>query len=155
MAQTLYTTSTGAAVALVAATAKTVLTIVGATDFGVDLKKFEISFDGVTAANTPVLVELCQHSAATAGTSTAATAVAVAGRANANTGFVSAYNFSAEPTALTVFQNFLVTPNGGTLFYDWQNIGDTPDSALAQGFAVRCTAPQAVNVRATMWFGRC
>jgi hypothetical protein len=157
MAQTLYTVTTPAATAvpLVAATAKTVLSIQGATDFGIDLKKFRITFDGVTASAIPVLWELCSHTVATAGTSTAITPSIVAGRQNAVTGFVGAGNFSAEPTVLAAFETEFLTPNGGVLVYDYANFGDTPDSALAQGFALRLTAPAAVNVRATFWFGRC
>jgi hypothetical protein len=156
MAQTLYTVATPATVvALSAATAKSVIGIQGATDFGVDLKKFRVSFDGVTAANAPVLVELCYSTVAAAGTSTAITPAIVAGRQNAVTGFVGAGNYTAEPTVLSVLDTWLLTPNGGTLFYDFQNIGDTPDTLLAQGFVLRCNAPQAVNVRAALWFGRC
>ena len=155
MAQTLYSVQTSAAVALSAATAKSILGIQGAADFGIDLKKIRVSLDGVTAANTPVLVELCSSTVATAGTSTAATAVAVAGRQNANTGFVGAQNYTAEPTVLTVIDQWLLTPNGGTLLYDFQDVGDTPDTALAQGFTLRLNAPQAVNARAAFWFGRC
>jgi hypothetical protein len=155
--QTLYTVSTpaSASVALVAATAKTVISIQGATDFGVDLKKFRISFDGVTQTAVPVLWELCSHTVATAGTSTAITPAIVAGRQNAATGFVGAGNFTAEPTVLASFESEFLTPFGGILHYDFANFGDTPDSALAQGFALRLTAPAAVNVRATLWFGRC
>ena len=157
MAQTLYTVTTppATAVPLVAATAKTVINITGAADFGIDLKKYRIEFDGVTSTAIPVLVELCYSTAATAGTSTAITPLAAAGRQNAVTGFVSGGNFSAEPTVLTTLSAELVPAYMGSLWFDFMNWGDTPDSALAQGFAIRCTAPAAVNVRATLWFGRC
>lgn len=158
MAQTLYTCQSAAAVALVAATAKSIIGVNGATDFGIDLKKFRVAFDGVTAANTPVLVELCTATFATnaPGTnSTSNTPVAVAGRANAATGFTAAYAWTAEPTVLVPIDSVLLTPNGGTLVYDWQDVGDTPDSALATGFVLRVTAPQVVNARAALWFGRC
>lgn len=157
MAQTLYAAPAAASVALVAATAKTVIGVNGASDFGVDLRKLRFGFDGITAANVPVLIELCAATFATnpPGTSsTAITPVATAGRANAATGFLAASNWSAEPTVLTVIDSYLVTPNGGTIVYDYQGIGDTPDSPLANGFAVRMTAPQAVNVRPTLLFSR-
>lgn len=160
MAQTLYTVATPATVvALTAATAKSIIGVAGATDFGIDLKKFRVAFDGVTAANAPVLVELCYATFATnaPGTaSTSITAIAAAGRQNAATGISAAGNWTTEPTVLTVLDSWLLTPNGGTILYDFQNIGDTPDSALGtQGFVIRCNAPQAVNVRGTLWFGRC
>lgn len=155
MAQTLYSINTSSAVALSAATAKSILGIQGASDFGIDLKKIRVAFDGVTAANTPVLIELCSSTVATAGTSTAATAVAVAGRQNAATGFVGAQNYTVEPTVLTVIDQYMFTPNGGSFIYDFQDVGDTPDTALAQGLVLRLNAPQAVNCRAALWFGRC
>ncbi len=34
-------------------------------------------------------------------------------------------------------------------------LGDTPDSAVSEGFVIRCTAPAAVNVRAALEFERC
>jgi hypothetical protein len=155
--QTLYTAATPAAtpVALVAATAKTVISIVGSTDFGIDLKKFRISFDGASATAVPVLIEVCSHTAATAGTSTAITPVAVVGQRLAATGFVGAGNFTAEPTVLAAFETHYLAPYYGFLAYDFQNFGDTPDSPFSQGFALRLTAPAAVNVRADLWFGRC
>jgi hypothetical protein len=155
--QTLYTVATPTAtpVALAAGTAKTVISIMGAADFGIDLKKFRVSFDGVTASAIPVLVELLSKDATTAGTSTAITPIAVAGRANAATGFVGAGAYTAEPTTYTQVDEFYLTPNGGTLFYDFANFGDTPDSPFSQGFALRCNAPAVVNVRAALWFARC
>ena len=54
-----YSASTGAAVALVAATAKTVLNVIAPATFGVDLQKIRIAFDGTNSASVPVLVELC------------------------------------------------------------------------------------------------
>ena len=155
--QTLYTVTTPTAtpVALAAATAKSVIGIQGAADFGVDLKKFRVSFDGVTASAVPVLVELLYSTVATAGTSTAITPAIAAGRQNAATGFVGAGNYTAEPTVLSQIESWYLTPNNGVLFYDFQNFGDTADAALAQGFVIRCNAPAAVNVRAALWFGRC
>ena len=40
------------------------------------------------------------------------------------------------------------------VIYDYP-LGDTPDSAFSEGFVVRCTAPAAVNVRASLVFERC
>jgi hypothetical protein len=54
---------------------------------------------------------------------------------------------------LTPIDSFTMTPNGGTVIRDYN--GATPDSAVTNGFVIRCTAPAAVNVRATMTFERC
>ena len=49
-----YSATTTAAVALVAATAKSVLSVIAPAQFGVDLTKFRLGFDGVTASAVPV-----------------------------------------------------------------------------------------------------
>lgn len=157
MASAGYTIQTGAAVALSAATAKTILFITGTSGFGVDLKKVRVGFDGVTASAVPVLVELCYSTAAsnsTPGTgNTTATVNQVYGR-SITAGFVGGYACTSEPTVLTVIDHMLLTPNGGLVIYDWP-LGDSPDSAVSNGFAIRCTAPATVNVRGSMWFERC
>ena len=153
MAKAGYTAATGAAVALAAATAKTVLSVVATSTFGVDLQKVRLSFDGVTASAVPVLVELCYSTFATAGTTTAGTVTQVYGR-TVTAGFTTGYNYTAEPTVLTVIESFLVTPAGGTVLYDWP-LGTTPDTAVNNGFCLRLTAPAIVNVRATLQFERC
>lgn len=157
MAKAGYSAITGGAVALAAATAKTVLFVVAPAQFGLDLKKWRVSFDGVTASAVPVLVELCSLTAATnstAGTgNTTVTIQQIYGR-SITTGFASGYNCTSEPTVLTAVESTLLTPNGGVIFYDYP-LGDTPDSAVSQGFALRCTAPAIVNVRASMTFERC
>lgn len=158
MAKSGYVTSTEGAVALAAATAKSILGVKsGATtaNHGVDLKKFRVAFDGVTASAVPVLVEVCLCSFATQppGTASTSTTVTQAYGRLAPTGFTAAKTWTTEPTTITVLEEELLTPNGGVVFYDYP-LGDSPDSALGEGFVVRCTAPAIVNVRATLWFER-
>lgn len=159
MAKSGYSCKTEGAVALTAATAKSIIGVKsGATtaNHGVDLKKFQVSFDGVAASAVPVLVEvcLCTFGVNPPGTnSTSTTVVQTYGRLAA-TGFTSAKTWTTEPTTITVVKEFLLTPNAGTVFYDWP-LGDSPDSALGEGFVIRCTAPAGVNVRATLDFERC
>jgi len=151
-----YTASTESAVALAAATAKSVLGIAAPAQFGVDLKKLRVAFDGVTASAVPVLIELCYATFATNGpgtNSTSATVDQVYGR-TITAGFTAAKNWSAEPTVLTVIDEWLLTPVGGLVIYDFP-LGDTPDTAVSNGFVLRCTAPAIVNVRGTLWFERC
>jgi len=159
MAKNGYSITTEGAVALAAATAKTILGVKsGATtaNHGVDWLKYRIGFDGVTASAVPVLVELCAVTFATqppTGTNnTTVTIMTDYGRAAA-TGFQAAKNWTTEPTVISVIDSFLLTPNGGTILYDWP-LGTSPDSPLGEGFAIRGTAPAAVNVRAAMWFER-
>lgn len=157
MSKTRYSIQTGAAVALSAATPKTVLAVLAPAQFGVDLVGYEISFDGVTASNAPVLIEICQLTAAsnsTPGTgNTTGTVNQVAGR-TITAGFTGFYNCTSEPTVLTPIDSFTITPNGGTIVRDYQ-APNTPDTPVSQGIALRLTAPAAVNARATLFFERC
>jgi hypothetical protein len=151
-----YSIQTGAAVALSAATAKTVLAVIAPAQFGVDLVGYEVAFDGVTASAVPVLVEICSSTFATNSTpgtaNTTGTVNQTAGR-TITPGFTGFYASTSEPTVLTPIDSFTMTPNGGTVIRDYN--GNTPDSAVSAGFVIRCTAPAAVNVRATMFFERC
>lgn len=151
----LYTFTTQGAVALTGATAKSVLGVKAPSGHGVDLCKYRVSFDGVRASALPVLVEICYCTWATNGPGTNSTLVTihqVRGRVIAPTSTAAA-NWTREPTVLTVLDLFLLTPAGGLVIYDFP-LGDEFDSAVSEGFAIRCTAPAAVNVRASMWYKR-
>lgn len=156
MSKTRYSVQTGAAVALSAATARTILAVIAPAQFGVDLVTYEIGFDGVTASAVPVLVEICYSTFATNSTpgtgNSTATVNQTAGRTITN-GFTGFYASTSEPTVLTPLDSFTMTPNGGLIVRDYN--GNTPDSAVSNGFVIRCTAPAAVNVRGTMYFERC
>ncbi len=150
-----YATSTESAVALAAATAKSILGVRGNAAFGVDLLGFRVGFDGVTASAVPVLVELCYATFATnpPGTnSTSSTIDTVYGRQVAS-GLTGAKNWTTEPTVLTPIDEWLLTPNGGLVIKDLPR-DRTPDSAFSEGFVLRLTAPAIVNVRGTLFFER-
>lgn len=150
MAKAGYSAATGAAVAT-GTSLKTILSVIAPAQFGVDLKKIRIGFDGVTASAVPVLVGLWSFT--TDGTGTSGTVNQVYGR-SITAGFTTKYNYTAEPTTLTLIDEYLLTPVGGLLVYDYP-LGDTPDCAVSNGFALRTTAPATVNCRAAMWFERC
>lgn len=153
MAKSGYSVVTPAAVALAAATAKSVLSVVPPASFGLDLTGFELGFDGVAASAVPTIIEICSSTQATAGTSTAATPAQEYGRVIAH-GTTAAYNFTVEPTVLTVLRKFPLTPTGGTIVRDFP-LGQTIDIAPSAGLILRVTAPAAVNVTATLRFERC
>jgi len=159
MAKAGYAVSTSAAVALSAATAKTALMVICPAQFGIDLKKFRVSFDGVTSSAVPVLVELVTSTNAsnstpgTNNTTESANIQQIYGR-SITTGFTAFSASTSEPTALTVIERFLLTPTGGSLFYDFP-LGDTPDTAVSAGIGLRLTAPATVNARASMVWERC
>jgi len=158
MAKAGYSLTTLAPVALASATAKSVLTIIAPAQFGIDLTKIRLGFDGVTASAVPVLVELCDNTLATNSTvgtnnTTAGTPLQNYGRA-ITAGFTGFYNSTTEPTTLTAFDRWTLTPNGGLVIYDWP-LGSTHDTPVSAGITIRCTAPAAVNVNCTAWFERC
>src|SRR4051812_21548937 len=112
-------TATSGSVALAAATAKTVLNIIAPAQFGIDLRSIEIAFDGVTASNVPVLVEICSSTQGAAGTTGSTPTVnQVYGRA-ITAGFTAGAAYSAEPTTLTAIDAFTLSPNGGLVIRDW------------------------------------
>lgn len=151
-----YSAATGTTVGLTAATAKSVIGVTAPAQFGVDLTGFSVSFDGTSASAVPVLVELCYATFATNAPGTNSTSLTVQqtyGRP-ITAGFTAARTWTTEPTVLTPIGNWTLTPNGGLVIRGF-TAPQTPDSAVSQGFAIRCTAPAIVNVQAEMFFERC
>ena len=156
MGRATYTIETEGQVASAAATtAKTILGAKAHANSGLLLLGHKITMDGVTASEKPVLVEVMYSTWASnsPGTnSTAVTARQMGGRV-LTAGFTGGKNWTAEPTVLTALEGaFELDPNKGLLIYDYP-LGDEPDSALAEGFVIRCTVPSggaAVNFRASM-----
>lgn len=150
-----YSSKTEGAVALAAGVAKSIIGVKGNAAFGVDWIGYRIGFDGVTASAVPVTVELCYCTWATnsPGTNSTSTTIStIYGRAVAS-GMTAAKGWSAEPTVVTPFDEFLLTPNGGLILREIPR-DRTPDSAFAEGFLIRCTAPAIVNLRSTMFYER-
>lgn len=155
MADSLYEVDTGGQVASAAATtAKSILGVKAHANSGLILKQVHVDFDGITATEKPVLIEICYATFASnsPGTnSTSVTPVQQSGRV-LTAGFTAAKSWTSEPTVLTVIKGFSFDPNKGMFLYDW-SLGDEPDSALAEGFVIRATVPSggaAVNYRADM-----
>ncbi len=149
-----YMAHTGtSAIALAAATAKSILSIVSPIDKVHRLLEIGAFFDGVTAARVPVLVELCSSDGTTDGTITDADievqigGLAVVAEAAGNG------NYSVEPTVLTVLQPFLVDPDRGSLIYKIPEVRDIEQHTTPGILVLRCTAPDIVNVRAYMKWG--
>lgn len=147
-------TPTAASVALAAATAKSVLGVCAHANSGLDLLEVTVAYDGVTSTAVPVYTELCYSTFATNAPGTNSTTLAspaitqLYGRA-ITAGFTAAHTWTSEPTALTVIDNQLLTPNGGLLKWAFP-LGCTPDAAVSNGFVIRCKAAAVVNVVATM-----
>lgn len=156
MSAPLYTCSTEGAVALVATTAKTIIGVKAHANSGLILEKIRYGFDGVSASAVPVLIELCYCTwgANSPGTNSTSTTPRQRNGRALTAGFTSGKTWSTEPTTLTVVEDVLLTPNGGVLWYDFP-LGTEDDCALAEGFAMRFTAPANVNARADMTVSRC
>lgn len=157
MAQALYSVGTGAAPVNSLTTLQTAIAIVNAaTDFGIQLKKYRIAFNGVTAANPPVTVRFFTTLNTTAGTpGSTPSIVQESGRAIAATNLTGGSMYTAEPTTKTYLgDGFLLTPNGGTVIYDFP-LGDEPDTAIGAGtMGLEITASVAVGTFAALWFTR-
>lgn len=158
MAAPIYTVAAGADVALVATTAKSVLGWRAGASFALMLKMISITFDQSGSAaptNEPVLVELCTCTFATNAPGTNSTSETPAqwnGRVLTH-GTTAASNWTAEPTVLTVEDEWLIHPQSG--MKEYYPLGDEPDTALNEGFVLRVTAPNAVNCRPAMRAIRC
>lgn len=147
-----YSIHTEGAVALTAATAKTILGAKAHANSGLQLKGFSVAFDGVTASAVPVLIELMYATWATNSPGTNSTSVTVRQKYGRvlTAGFTGGRNWTAEPTVLTnVGEEILLAPDKGVIKIQFP-LGTEPDTALAEGLVLRLTAPAIVNVRATM-----
>ena len=114
----IYGVSSAAAVTLGAGVAVSALSVASGAAFGLEVVGFDLGFLGVTASDVPALIEICQWSGAGAGTSTGAATVVQEGGLTMAAGFTAFYDYTAEPTALTVMRRFPLTPNGGVILYD-------------------------------------
>src|SRR5688572_7351639 len=97
-----YSVRTSAAVALSAATARTALMVLTPAQFGGELKKFRIGFDGVTATAVPVLWEVVRST--NASNSTPGT-----NNTNENSNIVQVYGRSIT-TGFTAFSASTTEP---------------------------------------------
>jgi hypothetical protein len=139
-----------AAVALVAATAKTVLGIVVGTANQPALVELGIGFDGTTGS---VLVELGLLTAAAAGTATAGTAQQVRGWPAQTSAQTSSYNYTVEPTAYSVIarQWLIPMPTGQSVLQfplGREVTGIVTAATAGKTIGVRCTSTIACNCRA-------
>lgn len=142
-------TATGGAIALTAATAKTVLMLIASTANQPSWVEAQVSFDGVSASAVPVLVEWISSTQATAGTNTAQTPKQIRGWPGQPSQTSAAVNYTAEGTTYEAFKKRLLTPNGGLLVIQ-QPMGREPTGIITattqfKGMGFRLTAPAGVN----------
>ena len=149
MATAGYTIETTGDVALVAATAKTVLIFINGTNSTFRVVEFAVSFDGVSATAEPCTVELCGSTQAGNGTgSSAVTPVQVRGATRAVQG-TAARNYTTEPTTLTTWKRYLIHPQTG-IEMQFPLSREPEMTVTADAIALRVTAPAVVNCQAYM-----
>lgn len=140
-----------AAVAMTAATAKTVMAFTTGANTPVEIVELGVSSDG-TAGN--VLAELCYSTAAGAGTTgTAPTTTLIRGPAQTLQSTVTG-NYSAEPTVLVRIKAWRFALPGGPLVIQFP-LGREPNSVITAAtsgkqICLRVTSSTASNVDAYM-----
>lgn len=134
-------------VALVAATAKTVLQLVAPTNQRLRLRRWGVFFDGISSAAEPVQVRVLRQT--TAGTMSSLTPVKlVAGPETVQA--TAQHSATAEPTGGDVLDVLEVHPQAGfDCLLPADLIIDVPGGGR---IGIECTAPAGVNVRAKVWF---
>lgn len=147
-------TATGGAVALVAATAKTVIAVVAGGANQPSIVEVAVSFDGTAATAIPVLVEWISGTVTTAGTNTAMTPKQLRGWPGQSSQNSGAINYTAEGTVMEVFKKRLLTPNGGIIIQQ-QPMGREPTGIVTATtqfklIGVRLTAPATVNTHSDL-----
>ena len=136
--------------------AKTVLNVIAGANQQVNCLEFGVSFDGVTSSAVPATVELCTSTQATAGTSAGSVPaiVQVAGR-SLTSQVTSGHNYTAEPTALVVIEQFFVPQFNGVIVKQYP-LGYEPDTDFSGGtiraLAIRVNTSATVNCLAYMRF---
>jgi uncharacterized protein RhaS with RHS repeats len=136
------------AVALSAATAKTAAAYLATTGAASPMVEWVVSFDGVTSSAAPVLAEVCTYDATTTGTRTTGTLNQLGGIRGAAAG-TAYHTYTAEPTVLVAVIGLWLPAYQG-VWHVQAPLGREPEPAASQGFALRLTAPAAVNARVTM-----
>lgn len=134
--------------ALAAGATETLLQVVASASRGVDIVRWGISFNGTSATDPPVRVELLRLTSA--GTSSAFTPVRYdlsddPGLATART------SHTAEPAYTDILEPYQVTPYGGLLVMQYapdERIRVPPSGRLG----IRCLSAAAVNATAFLVF---
>ena len=142
MAYSGYSINSGAVGALTAATARSIVGVKAHANSGLVVKAITAMLDGVTASWPPTLVELCYCTWATQSPGTASTSISTIpqkyGRV-LTAGFTAAYNWTTEPTVLTVIDAWWIPSDKGVIAYQYP-LGQEPDCALAEGYVLRFTS---------------
>ena len=146
-----YSFTTEGAEALAVDTAETILNLINAVNSLIRVTELSVSFDGVAATNVPALIELMNSTQAVSGTSTVATVRQLRGPTRTVQGN-GRHSYTVEPTVLTELKSWLLRPDGGLLIIQFP-LGREPEQVSGgDGYPIRVTAPDIVNVRGYIEF---
>ena len=148
-----YTVETAGDVALSAATAKTILNVVPAANSPLRIVEIGVSFDGTSTTGTPVVVELCKSTQATAGTSTSQTPQQSRGPLR-TVQASGARSYTAEPTVLTTIKRWRIHPQAGVIYLLplGREIEAFDVAASTKGLCLRVTSAQTQNAQGYIEF---
>lgn len=142
-----YSATTEGEEALAAATAETVLCLIGSTMVKARVIEWGVCFDGTSATAEPVRVRLVRTTADD-GTSSAATEKAW-DPDNPTANVVAKHSYTAEPTKeSTALAEYEVPPTSGMVLQYPLGREIVLDNSASAGFAIECTAPATVNCAA-------
>jgi len=129
-------------VALVAATAKTVLQLVAPTNQRLVVNQIGVFFDGVSAANEPVVVGLYRNTSA--GTMSALTPVKVDALGSEVIQSTAQFSATVEPVLGDLIDSWEIHPQAGLDIF--LPLGQEIVIPGGGRLGLACTAPQGVNV---------
>lgn len=142
-------------VALVAATAKSVVGIKAPTNQCAILLELGLGFDGATSTNAAAIVELMGSTFATNGPGTNSTSVTPVKQDSGRQETVqttAAKAWTTEPTVLTLWRSIDVPQYNGFIVLPLRQWFSELVIAGAAGFVVRITSPNNVNVSGYLTF---
>lgn len=144
-----YSATTEGEEALAAATAETVLCLIGSTAVKARIIEWSVCFDGTSSTAEPVRVRLVRTTADD-GTSTAATEKAW-DPDNPTANCAAKHSYTAEPTKeAQALADYEIPPTSGMVLQYPLGREIVIDNSASTGLAIECTAPAAVNVSCTI-----
>lgn len=135
---------------LTATVAKTILTWIGGATRRFKCLRILLGGTSVTATDAAILVEVISTNQGGAGTCTAITPTLLDTGETASIG-AAARTYTAEPTTVTVLDNFRISPIGNTYLWELPP-GREYFRAVSTTFGLRLTSPatQTTNFAASM-----
>lgn len=130
--------------------AKCLLSLVTAAGVLARLTELSISFEGTSGTATPVKLELCDSTGATAGTPAGAVTPRQVRGLTRTVQSTAGYSYSAEPTVLTVLKTWYIHPQAGQIIQ--LPLGREYEHVGAGGLFLRGLAAAAVNCAPNMEF---